>query len=472
MAAADAGAVTPSSDAAPSATSTSTAPPPPPDSGTDAATKPDAAVPLVTAKGDPCRGLALPDDQHFVTPGLCARVVAKNLDYLRQMTFAPNGDLFVARSYGLIQLLRDDNGDGVFDPSEIHDWASTDATATTDSGNNVHIDGAYLYAGSPNGVMRWPYVAGALTGGAGEDVVVGQPPGGHPKHTVHVYDGFLYVMSGSVGNADTPAGAAYDTQRSVLRRFDLKTLVAGTPFTWSAGEIVTVGLRNMVGFTRTTSGRMWGVVNGMDAVSYDGADVQQDNPGEQVVELGLGRKYGFPFCFTAQKVMKSAGMVVPGTQVAFDQVPLHDDAWCAANSMKPATFVQAHSAPLDMLFFERQPKGVLPERWRGGAFITLHGSSYRASPTGYKVVWMPFNASGLPPMPTANASGDVDFPYETVFGGGTSAGPVDGRWSWIVDGAGEFPRPVGVAISPVDGALYVSSEWTRIYRIGIIGSGN
>ncbi len=69
-----------------------------------------------------------------------------------------------------------------------------------------------------------------------------------------------------------------------------------------------MGLRNMVGFTQSASGRLWGVVNGMDGVSYDGADVQQDNPGEQVVELGLGRTYGFPFCFTAQKVMKMVKM--------------------------------------------------------------------------------------------------------------------------------------------------------------------
>ena len=446
--------------------------PPSSDSGLDEPTKPDATVPLAIAKGDPCRGLALPLERHFVTAGMCARAVATGVTHVRQLTFAPNGDLFAARENGAIVLFRDANGDGVFDASEIHDWASTDgASSTTQSGNNVHIADGFLYAGGPDGVKRWPYVPGALSGGVGEDVVVGQPLGGHPKRTVHAYDGSLYVMSGSYGNADAPAGVVYDTNRSVLHRFNLAAFVSGTPFTWSSGDVVTVGLRNMVGFTRNAAGRLWGVVNGIDGASYDGSDVQQDNPGEQVVELGPGRQYGFPFCFTAQKVMRSSGLVVPGTQVAFDQVALHDDAWCAANSVKPATFVQAHSAPLDILFFEKQPTGVLPERFRGGAFLSFHGSSYRTSPTGYKIVWIPFDASGLPSMPKLNASGDLDFPYETVFGAGSTLGPVDANWSWDVNGTGDTPRPVGIAISPIDGALYVSSDTNVVYRIGLIGSG-
>ncbi|MDB5216951.1 MAG: L-sorbosone dehydrogenase [Myxococcaceae bacterium] len=458
-------------EAAPSATGTL-----PPavgaDSGPGIATKPDAAVPLSIAKGDPCRGLALPPDQLFVPAGMCPRVVASDIGAARQLTFAPNGDLFVALSSGVIQLFRDANGDGVFDPSEIHDWATTlDDAGTTDSGNNVHIAGTFLYAGSPAGVKRWPYLPGALSGGIGEDVVIGQPPGGHPKHTVHVFDGFLYVMSGSAANAEA-SGPAYDTNRALLRRFDLATFAPGTPLTWLAGEVVTVGIRNMVGFTQNAAGHLWGVVNGIDGASYAGTDVQQDNPGEQVVELGLGRKYGFPFCFTAQKVMTTGGLVPPGTQLAFDQVALHDDAWCAANAMKPATFVQAHSAPLEILFFELQPQGVLPERWRGGAFVTLHGSSYRTVPTGFKVVWLPFDATGVPPMPKVNAAGEIEFPYETVFGRGTAAGPIDGSWSWNVNGAGESSvRPVGIAISPVDGALYISSDNGHLYRVGLVGSG-
>src|SRR5437899_1772936 len=86
------------------------------------------------------------------------------------------------------------------------------AAMSCGNGNNCHVDaaGGYLYAGTPDGVKRWPYAAGMQNGGAGEDVVVGQPGNGnHPKHTVHVYDGYLYVHSGSSGNASDPMSPAY-----------------------------------------------------------------------------------------------------------------------------------------------------------------------------------------------------------------------------------------------------------------------
>src|SRR5262249_2233218 len=152
------------------------------------------------------------------------------------------------------------------------------------------------------------------------------------------------------------------------------------------------------GYTRNAAGRMYGVVNGMDDVRYHSADVHNDNPGEQVVALGMGKKFGYPFCYTVQNISG----VAPGTQVANQAYPVTgiEDAWCAANSARPATFIQAHSAPLDIVFFDVQPRGVLPEKWRGGAFVSLHGSWDRDPATGYKVVWIPFDAQGNAPTPS------------------------------------------------------------------------
>jgi len=88
----------------------------------------------------------------------------------------------------------------------------------------------------------------------------------------------------------------------------------------------------------------------------------------------------------------------------------------------------------------------------------MHGPWDRDPPTGYKVVWLPFDASGRPPMP-ASTPAATTFPYEMVFGGGRDGAPVDGPWAWRANGAGEgIVRPVGVAVSPFDGALYVSSD--------------
>ncbi len=421
------------------------------------------APPPPPAIGDPCRGAPLPTGQHYVPSGMCARVVATRIGGVRQITFAPNGDLFAVSSNGTIRLLSDADGNGVLDASEVTTYASTGG-----NGSNAHVDGGFLYAGTPSGVRRWPYAPGMTSGGNGEDVVVDQPSdGGHPLHTTHVYDGYLYVHSGSAGNAVNPMAPEYDTGRSLLRRFALSSFTPGAPFAWGSGEVVTVGLRNLVGYTRSASGRMFGVVNGLDDIHYGGQDVHNDNPGEQVLELGMGRQYGYPFCFTAQRVVRGGTVVTPGTQLANLDFGGHDDAWCAQHSSTPATFVQAHSAPLDIAFFETSPRGALPESLRGGAFIALHGSWDRAPNTGYKVIWMPFDASGNPPMPTSTATATT-FPYRTIFGGGDANAPNDGAWSWNANGVGESPRPTGVAISPIDGALYVASDSGGIiYRIGI-----
>ena len=421
---------------------------------------------MMVAVGDPCRGTPLPTDQHYVPAGLCARLVAHGMGGLRELTFASNGDLFGVRAGGVIEVLHDGDGDGAFSAAEITDFASTGG-----NGNNCHLDeaGGYLYAGTPGGVMRWPYVPGATAGGAGEDVVVNQPgDGNHPKHTVHVYDGYLYVHSGSSGNASNPMSPSYDTKRSLLRRFDLSTFTSGQPLDWQSGEVFSSGLRNMVGYTRNAAGRMFGVVNGLDNIHYKGSDIHDDNPGEQIVELGSGKSFGYPFCFTAQRVVVNGQVMPAGTQLLNEDFNSgHDDAWCAANSDKPATFVQAHSAPLDLTFFDAAPAGALPEKWRGGAFVAFHGSWDRGTATGEKVVWLPFDASGHPQMPTSDTS-TTTFPYETVFGGGDAGGPKDGPWSWNDGTIGESPRPVGVAISPVDGALYISSDASgMIYRVGI-----
>lgn len=437
------------------------------DAGGDAGA--DAGRDRPLAKGDPCRGAPLPAGAHYVPPGFCARHVAGGMRNARQLAFTPSGDLFVTNYWGEIFFLHDADGDGVWSPAETHFWATTEGVGATNS--HLDVSGGYLYTGSPLGVRRFAWSEGLLAAGPGEDVVVGQPTdGGHRLHTTHVYDGYLYVQSGSSANIDDPTAPAYDTNRSLIKRFDLSKLVPGSPFAWSAGEPFTVGLRNTVGFTRNeTTKKMYGVVNGIDFMFYGGAQVDRDNPGEQLVELELGAAYGYPFCFTAQHLFTNGttGALIPaGTQVK-SVYSTRDDAWCAANSRKPATFFQAHSAPLDLVFFDEQPRGALPEKYRGGAFVALHGSSHRATTTGHQVVWVPFHPDGTSVMPTATESGTT-FPFEVVLGGGTEAGPVDGTWGIEQDG-GESPmRPAGVAISPIDGALYVASDAVgNVFRVGL-----
>ena len=413
------------------------------------------------------KAIPLPRDKHYAAPGLAACWVGRADGNLRQLAFAPNGDLFGAAASGVIYRFRDADHDGAFAPGapETIVWA-----ASGGNGNSVHIDAAagFLYASTPDGVRRWKWGPGIDRGGPGEAVIVKQPSGGgHGKHTNHLYDGFLYVQLGSAGNAANPMSPEYDTERSLVKRFDMTKFDPANPYHWAQGEVFAVGLRNTVGFTRSAAGRMYGVVNGLDNLTWRGRDVHNDNPGEQLVLLEKGKRYGYPFCTTAQRLVGDDGAVVPaGTQVEAEIFPSpHDDAWCAANSEQPVTFFQAHSAPLDLTFFEG-PDGKLPARWKGGAFVAFHGSWDRNPYTGYKVVWLPFDADGRVPMPVSTAT-ETRFPYEVVLGGGTWKEHADGPWGWNVDEVGETTvRPVGVAVSPLDGSLYVSSDaGNMLYRV-------
>jgi hypothetical protein len=95
---------------------------------------PEALAPR-SAGPDPCRGLVLPPEQHYVAAGLCARAVALKQGPLRELTFAPNGDLIAVTRRGAIRRYRDIDGNGLFDPDtpEIVDWADTGG----DNGQNA-----------------------------------------------------------------------------------------------------------------------------------------------------------------------------------------------------------------------------------------------------------------------------------------------------------------------------------------------
>jgi glucose/arabinose dehydrogenase len=428
---------------------------------------PGPGNPLATSEAGLCRGIALPADQAFVSEGLCVRAVAVDQGKLRQITFSATGDLIGMTSDGHVRRYRDVNDDGMFSGSdEIRVLTTTGGK----NGNNAAFDAdeTFLYAGTPDGVRRWRYSSAMDELGSGEDIVVGQPSSGtHQLHTVHVYDGFLYVHSGSEGNAAEPMLPDYDTERSVLKRFRIADFDR-TPFDWSDGELYYGGLRNMVGFTRNPKdGELYGVVNGLDDLVYGGADVHLTNPGEDLVRLERGQSHGYPYCFTAQHIAGEGGMIPAGTQLASDIIEQpgepafenpHDDAWCAEHSSEPLTFFPAHSAPLDVMFVDNA--GALPTSWQGSALVSLHGSWDTEPSVGHQIVRIPLSDTGTMPMPAATPESTM-FPHEVIFGGAVG----DGLWGWASGTSGEYPvRPVGIAISPVDGALYVSSDNATIYQ--------
>ena len=106
--------------------------------------------------------------------------------------------------------------------------------------------------------------------------------------------------------------------------------------------------------------------------------------------------------------------------------------------MQPLRNMHAHSAPLGLAFYNATQ---FPQQYHG-LFVAFHGSWNRSVPTGYKVVFIPLDATGQ------------------------IAGPAqDFATGWLLDNNTALGRPVGLAVGP-DGALYISDDKAgMIYRI-------
>jgi glucose/arabinose dehydrogenase len=371
-------------------------------------------------------------------PGYCAFEWARAVDDVRGITVDASGDvLVIERGSSSVVVLWDDDGDGVSGDDERR-------TIATAQGLNhgIAIDGGALYASSAQQVYRWPYVGGRQELGAPETVISGIPSGGHSTRTL-AFDaaGNLYVSIGSGGNVDP------DSSRARVVRFTAAQVEAGAEL--ADAEVFADGMRNEVGIRFDAQGRLWGVENERDDLMRDdlGGDIHNDNPAEELNLMAeAGRFYGYPYCWSEFLLPSGTGSG-PGTQWADPATiddGVHDDAWCQDpdNVVPPVVTMQAHSAPLDLLFY---PGGSFPDDVAGDALVSFHGSWNRSPATGYKVVRIPFGPSGMP-------DGEIEALFE-------QSG--DGPWPY---------RPVGLAAGP-SGELYVTSDSSSsIVLIGHDGS--
>ena len=363
-------------------------------------------------------------------PGYCAWIWAENVDTPRGITVDHQGDvLVVARGGAQVVLLHDDDGSGVSDAGERIDLA-------TASGINhgIAVNGGYLYATSASAVYRWSYAAGARTPlGAAQTVIPDLPSGGHSTRTPAFDDsGNLYVSIGSGSNVDS------NSSRARVVRFTAAQVESGASY--ADAEVFADGLRNEVGLRLDSQGRLWGVENGVDDLNRTdlGGDIHDDNPAEEVnLFADPGLFYGYPYCWSEFLLPAGVGEG-PGAQWAhpdFINDGTHDDAWCKNpdHVVPPVVSMQAHSAPLDIHFYSGS---AFPADVLGDAFVSFHGSWNRTAATGYKVVHLPYDGSGMP-------TGEV-LPFLEYAGNG--------------DTANDWPhRPVGLAELP-NGVLLVTSD--------------
>ena len=330
-------------------------------------------------------------------------IFAEGLDRPRFIRFGPEGKLYVAeRGADRIVVLEDKDGDGRSDAQFVF------ADNVPNPHSLVFHEGAW-YVGVPSGVIRLTDRDG--DGQADERVALIDdfPTSGHNTRTVEFLDdGRMVISVGSSCNACEEQ----DARRAAVLIYDNAA---------AEGEkLLATGLRNAVGLTvHPGTGELWATNNGRDLMG-------DDLPPDTILLVREGADYGWPSCHSGQILDPDYGY-----EGACDNVE------------KPIADMQAHSAPLGLVFYEGD---AFPEPYRDDLFIAFHGSWNRSVPTGYKEVRLPFEGSEPGSEVVDFATGWLEEDLETVTG-----------------------RPVGLAVGP-DGALYVSDDSGGfIYRIAYVG---
>jgi glucose/arabinose dehydrogenase len=375
-----------------------------------------------------------------VPEGFAAELVATDSHKPRVIRVAPNGDLFIADSmFNSVRVLRVPAGSAK--PAKDVVFASglsqPYGIAFYPPGPNPH----WVYVANSDGVVRFAYKNGDLTAtGKAKRIIDGIPWVHHYGRDIAFSpDGkrlFLSVGSGSNVALDMfpephstmqpeprpvdgleawtklkPLGAAWDTE-------EIRADVLSFDPDGRNMKIVATGLRNCQGMTvQPATGRLWCAVNERD-------DLGDNTPFEYATQVVEGAFYGWPWFYIGPN---------QDPRQAGKRADLKDKVTV------PDVFMQAHSAPLQMAFYEGDG---FPAEYKGSAFVTMHGSWNRERRTGYKVVRLLFDASGKP-------TGE----YEDFMTG------------FVVSATEVWGRPVGVAVAK-DGSLFVTEDGNgTIWRI-------
>jgi len=413
---------------------------------------------LVSLAGAPpasarAAGLPAPDRDNgglTLPPGFRALVVADNLKPLRNLTVAPNGDIYVKTREAGIYGLRDTDGDGRADV--IKEFGSG-------GGTGIALRGDWLYESTDDHVFRYQLTPGELVPRGEPQRVVRDLPNGH-QHSAKVFafgaDGMLYVEVGSPSNAlgkpDRAFGAVGQDPTEFLKthggywRFDPdkleQTQADGYHFSTGHRHSTTIALNPV-------SKKLFIMIHGRDqlnavAPQFFTDDDNAENPAEVFHVLTDGANFGWPTTYYD-----------PRRHLRLINPEYGGDGKKTAEPGKfpePLIAFPAHWAPMQLAFYSGTQ---FPEKYRGGAFLAFHGSWNRAPKPqkGYNVVFIPFDEKGMP-------VGTYEV-FATGFAGMDEiASPADAKH-----------RPNGVGVGP-DGSLYISdSQVGRVWRIIYTGEG-
>lgn len=360
----------------------------------------------------------------------------------RFLAVAPNGDVLVSNpGAGRITLLRPDQAGGV---PKSFTWASG---LRNPHGIVFHQIGdiMYVYVSESHQIDRYVYNSGD-TLAHDRQVVVGNLPDastpelrgayGHQLKNIALGpDHKLYVSIGSTCNVCTSDTVSNPVRASIyVYDADGKN-----------GRLFARGLRNAEGldFLPGTN-TLWVVVNNRDQIRYPVND-STGNYGKEVVSyidnhppdlftaVRDGGNYGWPFCNS------NPDASVDNMPFDHDMDTNSDDHVNCSSMDRVAKGIQAHSAPLGLKMLGDTN---FPAAYRNGAVAALHGSWNRSVPTGYKVVYFPFDSSGTPGVQTDLVTG----------------------W-WNPSNNVLWGRPVGVAVTPQGDLLITDDAAGAVYKV-------
>jgi glucose/arabinose dehydrogenase len=279
------------------------------------------------------------------------------------------------------------------------------------------LRGDELYVAGTNALMRFPYRTGETAIAAAGTKILDLPVGEYNYHwtrdVVANADGSkLFVSVGSGTNVDEEHSDVKEPRRASI----LESNPDG-----SGMRIYASGLRNPVGLAiEPVTHALWAVVNERDML---GDELVPD----YLTSVKEGAFYGWPYSYFGS---------IEDPRKKGERPDL------VAKAIPPDFPLGSHVAPLGLEFYSGSS---FSDHYRGGAFVSLHGSWNRSRFAGYKVVFVPFR-DGRPSGPAED--------FLTGFIQDENASTVYGR-------------PVGLATLG-DGSLLVADDGANcIWRVSV-----
>lgn len=366
------------------------------------------------------------DQAPQVAAGLGIEKIASGLLHPRQLYVLPNQDVLVAESNGPGQepittpkqlvagIVKNRSGKGAKGgnritllrrkPGTAGEWEKHVFLEHLQSPFGMQLVGDTLYVANTNNIMKYRYTAGqtSITEPGEELTDLPNTINHHwTKALLANRDGSkLYVGIGSNSNI-TENGLDVEYRRAAILEVDTAS---------GASRVFASGIRNPTGLQwEPQSGKLWAIANERDEI---GADLVPDYL-TSVQDKGF---YGWPYSYYGQNV---------------DQRVLPQRPAMVKKAIKPDYALGSHVAALGLLFYTGTG---LPPQYRGGAFVSEHGSWDRSPLSGYQVVYVAFE-NGMPK--------------------GTAQPVVTGFHS--ADEKSLYGAPVGLA-QDADGALLIADD--------------